>query len=128
MSVMFSGPERTKFVRVLRLLESDQIGEQSAAATTAMRMLRARGLDWDNLILPALPAPLPTAPRGPGARSAESTSTWSAKIGWLLQRPEFLTEWERDFVKSVSTRGRLSEKQIEVLHRTYDRVAATAAR
>ncbi|WP_423067925.1 hypothetical protein [Devosia sp. CN2-171] len=42
--------ERTKLIRILKLLGSDQPGERASAALAAQRLVDASGLTWDEIL------------------------------------------------------------------------------
>ncbi len=129
MSPPLTGADRAKLVKVLALLSSSHDGERAAAGFMASRMLRERGLDWDSLIAPAMLA----LPRQPdiGRASRPPTcpaSSWSGEIRFLLRHLDRLNGWEVSFLRSTSTRSRLTAKQGEVLVRLYDRLIGEGLR
>ena len=125
MTAMLSARDRDKLVRVLGLLASDKDGERAAAAWTAARMLRDRGLDWDNLIPRAL-AP-PEAPSQHQPRQSAPLYPWSSMLAFILDRPHYLTQWELHFATDMACRWKISPKQAGVLAKIYDRLAMTEA-
>jgi len=116
--------DREKLVRVLGMLGSAHQGEIAAAGRAADKMVREAGLRWPDIIPPALPAPrrasAPHAGRDP-----------DHQIAFLLDHPDFLSEWEAKFITSIGQlrqrRRRLSTKQLAVLQRIFDEVRQTAS-
>ena len=88
--------ERRRLVGILARLGSDFDGERAAAALLATRLLRDRGLSWDQL-LPSLDAP-PAGP--PGAASAIADLDLCRKY-W-----DDLNPWMRSFVIGIANRQR----------------------
>ena len=111
-----------KLVKVLGMLGSDHDGEVAAAGRTAHSMLKAKGLTWSDVIVPAGPPQQQSrAPRR--WRRATSPSDIAALC---LQWPEVLTDWETDFCRSLVGRRRISAKQTVVLERLARKVEAFA--
>src|SRR5947209_18925415 len=99
---------RDKLARVLGLLGSNHDGEVLAAARQAERLRAEAGLTWADIVIPRLPAP----------SQRRNSSTVVETIAFLLDHEDVLTEWERDFARSIQrARYQLSSKQIEVLQR-----------
>ena len=117
---MLTTRDRDKLVRVLGLLASDKDSERAAAAWTASRMLRDRGLDWDSLIPRALAAP---AAPSQDERRAAPLHPWSTMLRFVLDRPHYLTQWELHFATDMQYRRKITPKQSSVLARIYDRLA-----
>jgi antibiotic biosynthesis monooxygenase (ABM) superfamily enzyme len=128
MSAILSATDRDRLLKVLRLLGSDQIGERSAAAMMASRMVRDRGLDWEALLQPvgglAYRSPTAQSTRAPATNDARR---WHRQIFFLLDREESLTAWEVSFVRSAAVRGRLTPRQVEVLVQIHARVSGAEA-
>jgi len=82
---------RNRLVGILGRLGSDFHGERAAAALLATRLLRERGLSWDEL-LPSQGAP----PAGPTHASAD--------LDLCQRRWDDLSPWLRSFVIGVSCR------------------------
>ena len=129
MSADLTSAERAKLVKVLGLLSSSHDGERAAAGFTASRMLRDRGLDWDSLIAPAA---LASSQRPAAARTPRPpmrpASAWSDEIRFLLRHLDRLNGWEVSFLRSTSTRTRLTSKQGEVLVRLHQRLVSEGLR
>ena len=88
--------ERRRLVGILGRLGSDHDGERAAAGLLATRLLRDRGLSWDE-ILPGPDAP-PAGP--PGAADA------LADLDLCRRHWNDLNSWMRSFVIGVSDRQR----------------------
>ena len=57
---------RTTLVKVLEILDSSHAGEALAAAKLASAMVREAGLTWDDVLAPAIEAPVAHSPANPG--------------------------------------------------------------
>jgi hypothetical protein len=112
-----------KLVKVLGMLGSDHDGEVAAAGRRAHSMLKAEGLTWSDVIVPAAPRPEP--PQRPQRRWRRPTSP-SDTAALCLQWSEVLTNWETDFCRSIVGRRRISAKQTVVLERLARKVEAFA--
>src|SRR5262249_59752138 len=84
--------DRARLVRVLGMLGSGDDGEVVAAARQAERLRADAGLTWAEIVLPRLPAP----PR------RQNVGTVAEVIRFVLQHADALTDWERDFARSVA--------------------------
>lgn len=108
--------ERAKLVGILGRLGSDFDGERAAAGLLASRLLRDRGLSWDDVIhapgsrqahRPPCPEPPPAA--GPG-------TAWRDDLAFCQRHMAELDEWPADFVASISAwRKSLSPEQVAKL-------------
>jgi hypothetical protein len=47
--------DKERLIRILRLLNSDQVGERAAAALAASRLLESLGLNWEDVLSPPMP-------------------------------------------------------------------------
>lgn len=105
--------ELRKLVGVLGRLGSDFDGERAAAALLASRLLRDRGLTWDDLlgIKPQREAP-------------RRNQACNQGLGFCLRHVERLTEWEQGFVRSLAMRSRMSPKQVEILQKLIVKLRA----
>ena len=104
MGSLLTPAELRKLIGVLGRLGSDFDGERAAAGLLASRLLRERGLTWDDL--------LGIKPMREGPRRNEACNQG---LGMCLRHLQHLTEWEQGFCRSVATRSRLSSKQSEIL-------------
>jgi hypothetical protein len=102
--------DREKLVRCLRLLSSDLPGEVQAAGAAAHRIVVAAGLDWADVVGLSPPVVVNPSPDPP-----KSAPGWRADLARCLRYPAQLTEWERQFLHSVSNVARPSLKQLGVL-------------
>lgn len=107
--------ERNRLAGVLGLLGSPHPGERDAAALAADRLVRGRGLSWDALLQAAAWPQMRAEPRPP-----PGGDLWECARSMHL-----LTEWEADFIVSVSQQRSLSGKQKSVLARIAAKVRAT---
>ena len=96
-------PERTRLVGILGMLGSAHDGERAAAGLLAARLLRDRGLCWDDLILVG-----GGAQRVPGI-AQEERSAWPPGqdnlvlcLRWLGE----LSPWEISFVSDLRRKRR----------------------
>src|SRR5437660_419876 len=111
--------DRGRLAKLLGMLGSSHDGEALAAARQAERLRAEAGLTWTEIVIPRLPAP-------PKRRNS---ATVAETVAFLLNHEEALTEWERDFVRSISRQNyRPSPKQIEVLEPLVEKVRRAAAR
>ena len=99
-----SPDEHRKLIGVLSRLGSDFDGERAAAALLASRMVRDRGLAWDDLISRSAVAPIPSQPAG---------NTWRVEVDLCLQHFGLLSQWERDFLRSLQGRGNVTPGQLD---------------
>lgn len=97
---------REKLVAILGMLASDFDGERASAGLLASRLLKDRGLRWEDVIPPPV-----------GFAGKQSDRDDQPDLRLCLRHIELLTKWERDFVQSVATRRLLSPKQSSVLQR-----------
>ena len=136
-----SDRHRTRLVKALRLLASPHAGEVAAAAAGALRVLKAAGLDWDAVIVPAADGPraAPDGARdGRHGRKARSKPQppppppvepheAAALAAELLRWRECLSPRETDFLTSMLTwRTRLTERQASWLAVLAERVRTRA--
>jgi len=96
--------ERNKLVGILGLLGSDHDGERAAAGLLASRLLRDRGLCWDDLILAGV-----GVRQAAGGASAGTHSAWPPGqdnlvlcLRWLGE----LSPWEVGFVTDLRRKRR----------------------
>lgn len=103
--------QRVRLIGCLRLWQHPETApaERNAAMAGALRILKARDLDWDELIA----RPLHHEPLH---------STWRGVCAELAARPDDLRPWERLFVADLPKFSRLSSKQRYVLQEIAVRV------
>lgn len=106
MTVPLSPAERQKLVRILGMLGSDHDGERAAAAALASRLVRDKGLGWDDVIA----ADGPGRQQAPGGAQGGTggSSRWQDSdnltvcLKWLGE----LTGWEVTFVTDLRRKRR----------------------
>ena len=102
MTALLTPNDRDRIIACLQLWERPgTAAERDAAALGAIRILRARGLGWADIIAPAL-----RAPREP---------VGDTDLAICLRALATLTDWERRFVISLRGSRWLSPKQRAVL-------------
>jgi hypothetical protein len=105
---------RDKLVGCLRLAaRPGTSGERDAAYAAALRILRARGLDWAGVIAPA--------------RDFSTEAEAEAEIETCIRALDHLTEWERRFVISLRGFRHLSPRQAAVVRDIAHKARAAAA-
>ena len=110
-----------KLAAVLGMLGSDHDGEALAAALQAERMRRDAGWTWPELLLSPAPPP-PLLPPHHGQTIADA-------IRLVLNRSDLLTDWEFEFVESISRASYpLREKQLAILERLVDKIQRAETR
>ena len=122
MSAPLASDDRRKLVGILSRLASDYDGERAAAGLLATRLLTARGLQWDEVIGIALPAP----PRpDPWAGAPPPQFPWRTQSAACRARPDLLSAREIDFLNSLQRwTGALTGKQAAWLERIAAKVRA----
>ena len=101
---------------ILGRLGSNQPGERDCAALMATKWIRSRGLNWSEILLPALPQPK-RRPRGKAPPPPPPPPPHPPSDGWLLliqrclQRSWMLNDWEQGFLRDLRGFSKLSEKQ-----------------
>ncbi len=109
--------DRTRLVKLLTLLGSDHAGERDAAGLAAHRLLKQRGLSWEDAL----------APR-PAERRLPEMGTWRTTCATLVQQPRgVLRPWERNFVEDLPKFSRISTKQRYILSEISRRVLGDRA-
>jgi hypothetical protein len=112
----------SKLVKVLGMLRSAFDGE-IAAGRRADAMVKAAGLSWGDVIVPAAPrTEPPRRPKSRWHRPASPSDTAALCLLW----PEVLSDWEVDFCRSIVGHRRISAKQSVVLERIARKVEAFA--
>jgi hypothetical protein len=106
--------------KLLGLLGSDFENERAVAGRMANDLLRHHKLTWADVIAAGPPA------------SSVKVRVWHEPKGHreaaaeCLSWPDCLTEWEQDFLRSVSSRWHLSGRQAHCLERILIKVRAFA--
>lgn len=97
---------------LIRRLATDHDGERLATVAAIERVLRSHALGWHDL------ADL----LGDGLAHRELLTGDTGRIFYCLAHAPLLTDWERDFCRSLLGFRRLSEKQVGVLNRLVAKV------
>lgn len=118
-----SGADRERLAKLCGMLGSAHDGERAAAGLLASRLLREKGLRWDDVI-GSTPAPLPPPRPAPGAPDCPVSRFDAVRL--VLANTAMLTPWELGFVQSVAWRRRWSPKQTDAFDRIHERVRAGA--
>ncbi len=103
--------DRVKLTKLLSMFSSDHAGERDAAALAAHRLIRQRGLSWQQVIEP-----------GTATAALPELRTWRQTVARCLERPGSLRPWEVGFLRHLPEFRRLSTKQRYVLKEIADRV------
>ena len=101
-----------RLAKLLGMLGSDHDGEVLNAARMADRVLRETGLTWADVIA------------RPQVLAWREPETLSEAIATALQHPDFLTDWETVFLKSLRRRRRISLKQERLVEDIVAKVRA----
>lgn len=101
---------RTRLVKLLGLLGSDQPGERDAAGLAAHRLLQQCRVSWADLLAK------------PPQHREPLHSTWRDTCAELMKRPGDLRAWEKTFVADLPNFRRISTKQRYVLQEIATRV------
>jgi hypothetical protein len=108
--------DRTKLVKLLALLGSDHAGERDAAGMAAHRLLKQRGMTWEDAL----------SPRAVERRLPEM-GTWRRTVALVLESGRYIRPWEREFLTDLPKFRRLSVKQRYVLSEIAKRVLGESA-
>jgi hypothetical protein len=101
--------------KLLGMLGSDHEGERAAAGRIASDLLRAHRLTWADVVGAEAQVRVWHEPQGHREAACEC-------LAW----PEILTNWEREFLRSIAGRWRLSGRQTHCLDRIVIKVRAFA--
>ena len=124
MTVTLPSDDRRKLVGILSRPASDHDGERAAAGLLATRLLKARGLGWDEVIGLALPAPR----RDPWTSAPPPQFPWRNTAAMCRGRPDLLSARELEFLNSLHRwTGALRPKQAAWLERIAAKVSAAEA-
>jgi hypothetical protein len=111
--VTLNSADRAKLVGILGLLSSDKAGERDAAAHAASRFLKARDLQWADILGVPPPDPIET-----WRQEAMTCARYGAGI---------LSPWELNFCRSLSGFSNVSPKQLVALRRMLDKLTLAGA-
>lgn len=109
-----------KLAKICGKFGSAHDGEILSAAKMAHRLVKEAKLTWDDVLLDGVQI---TAPEPEPAPMSDKE-----KVGFCLEREDFLREKEIDFLKSIQERlmfygKELTEKQARWLYSIYERLA-----
>jgi hypothetical protein len=120
--------DRDKLVKILRMFGSNHDGEVAAAARRAHQLVKSRSLDWDDLIIAI----------GGGGRQEQARPRYerpppppsdddeAGLIKRCSERAKALSEWETEFIESISASiiewGRLTPRQRASLDRIVNKL------
>jgi hypothetical protein len=107
MTAALSPADRAKLAKLMALTTSDQPGERDNAVTFANRIIKRAGLSWTDLILAPEPERLP---------SPVGRRDWRVVVHECLGRTWMATEWERGFLRNISSQSRISAPQRTTLN------------
>jgi hypothetical protein len=111
--------ERQKLIMIPGMLGGDHAGERDNAAILAVRIVRAAGLTWEQVL---------GTPPAASASTSNSNSTELTRIDACLVQAERLSLWEQEFLAPIRSqlrwtgRRRLSERQAALLSRIEDKL------
>jgi hypothetical protein len=110
-----------RLARVCGLFGSEHDGEALAAARQAEKLRKKVGLTWEELLVPS--------PRQKSADPPpEDLTDWRWACHFCLERYQWLTSWELDFVATVARYTKPpSAKQMIILQRLVTRCRNAAA-
>ena len=110
-----------RLARVCGLFGSDHDGEALAATRQAEKIRKKIGLGWAELLVPS--------PRQKSADPPpEDLTDWRWACHFCLERYQWLTSWELDFVATVARYAKPpSAKQMIILRRLVARCRNAAA-
>ncbi|MGI4943365.1 MAG: hypothetical protein ACRYHQ_22840 [Janthinobacterium lividum] len=101
-----SPSDLNKLVGVLGMLGSPHPGERDNAARLADRLVRGRGMEWADLLVPKPATYMPPPP---------PPNDVDADLRVCRAYPGLLTEWERGFLRGLKPGRSLSAKQQRIL-------------
>jgi hypothetical protein len=112
-----------KLSKVCAMFQSNFPEERATAALLADNMVRSSGRTWENVL---------QLGKATGVQVSATSSSWkepittSEAVECCLDFAEYYTDWEQNFLISVSGRRWLSEKQMSVLDNLVDKARAVA--
>lgn len=118
--------ETSKLFGLLGMLASPFDGERATAGLLATKLIESKGLEWSDLIRPALAYYPPPPPPRPAPSSA--MFSWQTQVARCMATQSLLTLWENEFLHSIARRHSLSPKQEETLATIVDRLARRCGR
>jgi len=104
--MILSDYEKRELAMLCNLLGSKDADERATAALKASKFVKECGLNWFEIL---------------GVRTIPRDTEIDDKIEFLLQHPELLTPWQRDFTVNIDGNfDMLSTAQLRVLCDTFD--------
>jgi hypothetical protein len=137
MNSTLSEADRVRLSKLLGMCGSDFDGERAAAALAADRLIRDRGMTWEQVLIPSPPIEKPTRAswEEPESRAWDQPSReepwwwekpphrdWRQTRALCLNHEWDLSNWELEFLQGLDRFPRLSAKQRAVLDRIAKRV------
>ena len=121
MTALLPADDRRRLVGILSRLASDHDGERAAAGLLATRLLKARGLGWEQLIDTGAVAPR----RETWGGAPPPPFPWRDTAAVCRTRPDLLSLRELDFLHGLNRwTGALTGKQAAWLERISAKVRA----
>jgi len=120
--------DRDKLIKILRMFSSNHDGEVASAARRAHDLIKARALDWDDLIIRVRNSSSGYShQRQPEPDWEEVVDDDEATmIRRCAERSAALSAWENEFIESISGSilewGKLTPKQHAVLDRIVNKL------
>src|SRR3712207_6352845 len=93
-----------RLVKLLGLLSSDQAGERATAGEMAWRFIKQRGLTWDEVLRPKVPAVTAQRSNRPSPATPNSWRETVTRCPRLDGETAALTAWERQFLVALTRR------------------------
>lgn len=122
-SQILAPDDRRKLVGILSRLASDHDGERAAAGLLATRMLKARGLSWEQLVGGASSTGSWRDELRCRRRPESDPQPWRSDVQRCLQRSDLMSCREREFLQSLTRwTGALTEKQAGWLGRIVEKL------
>lgn len=128
MSAALTPAELDRLRNILARLGSDFDGERAAAGLLASRLLKDKGLAWDDVVMPAPPAPYRPAAGRSWQNDAPSHDDWRDLAARCCRHLHLLNDFERGFLDNIRLFPRLSQKQELVLNRIVTKLNANGCR
>ena len=115
---MMAVPEQLldRLRKLLGMLSSDYENERAVAGRMASDLLRQHKLTWADVVGAEI-----RVETGPRVRAWHEPKGHREAAAECLAWPEILTDWEREFLKSISGRWHLSGRQQQCLARIIDK-------
>jgi hypothetical protein len=115
-------------VKLCGLFSSHFPDEVAAAAARADKILRERGLTWNDVLRLPIGREIAEAACADGDPFATWPGGWRDACQFVLRHPELLSKWERTFCAKIEGWHSISPKQRPILRDMLDRVLAAGHR